>query len=454
MRVIDTRRLWCVVVSILISSGALVLGCTRSNVSPGGFILISIDTLRADHLGCYGYSRPTSPALDALAAEGVVFEEVVANAPWTLPSHGSMLTGLYPRHHGLVNHRSGLLEEIPTLAETLLEAGFATMSLVAIHYLTDRTGLDRGFERFHYFSPGKGRPRRMGRKQVDQAIEWLRETGDRPFFMFLHNFDVHSNYDPSPEFEALFARPYEGTISGTTRELRGIRRAKTELSQADVERLVDLYDAGIRQVDAELSRLFDYLDGSGLAERTVVIVVSDHGEEFLEHGSVLHGRTMFEELLRVPLIVRGPGLPSGVRIRGIAQPSDLFPTVLELAGVPLTREVDGESLAAGWLDDGGRLGNRLAYAEADQNNRQSDIKRMVRAGRFKLHYDRLADSTELYDLEADPGETRDLAEEEPQVVRGLQADLQRYLATSVEAVKLPRLTKEQLKELRALGYLN
>jgi arylsulfatase A-like enzyme len=421
----------------------------RSNV-----LLISIDTLRADHLSCYGYARPTTPAIDRLAAEGVLFEQVIANSPWTLPSHGSLLTGLNPRNHGLKSHLTGLPDDIPTLATLLGDAGYATMGLVNSRNLSPRYGLHRGFAKYReYPTREDGKRVRSGAQQISDAIAWLEEGSDGPFFMFIHNYDVHSHYDPAPEFLALFAAPYDGEIKGRTVDLQRVRRGELMLSEADRRHVIDRYDGGIRQLDADLGRLFEHLERSGLSETTIAIVTSDHGEEFLEHGGVLHGRTMYGEVLDVPLILRGPGLPAGVRVRGLVSLSDILPTVLGLVGIAAPK-TDGMDLAPTWEGGGAIPEDRAAFAEADHGNAKQDIKRMVRVGNVKLIYDRLAGRRELYDLGRDPSEQRDIAAADPDTVQLLMRQLERYEAGGArDAIELAPLSQEEMEHLRSLGYL-
>jgi arylsulfatase A-like enzyme len=424
----------------------LAVGCAEP--APPNLVLVSIDTLRAAQLGGYGYPRPTTPFLDRLAAEGVLFEEVIANSPWTLPSHASLLTGLYPRSHGVRDHGSGLPEEIPTLATLLRGAGYATFAVVNSHVLGGRHGLARGFERFRYFPERPGNRRvRSAAAEVEQATAWLEQRDARPFFLFFHSYDVHSDYNPDPEFLRLFRRPGSGSFLPTTAALQRVRLGELRLGPPDRDSLVDHYDAGLRQLDRDLERLFAWLERRGLAGRTVFVVTSDHGEELLEHGGVLHGHTLYEEVLRVPLILRGPGLPRGVRVAGLAQLSDVLPTLLALAGVPAPPRVEGRDLAPGWRS--GRLPAGWAFAEADERDRVS----AVRDGSRKLIHDRRADRFELYDLAVDPGERRDLAPSDPASLNRLRAELERYRSAGGRGVELPPLAPEQAESLKALGYV-
>ena len=239
-------------------------GCGNCD-RPSGVILVSLDTLRADRLGCYGYERPTSPALDALAARGTLFERAVAQSPWTLPSHATLLTGRLPHRHGVVEHTRRLPAAVPTLATLLAERGYATAALVNSKWINVEQGLLRGFAEHERFQEG-GRNR--GAEITRAALEWLEREGGQPFFLFLHYYDVHSPYAPEPDTAALFTRPYEGPIDGTTAQLVEVRKGALTVGPDDLQRLSDLYDAEVRQVDLELGRLQDGLRRLGRGARS------------------------------------------------------------------------------------------------------------------------------------------------------------------------------------------
>ncbi len=439
------------VVSIVIT----LTGCESRTGPPPNVVLISVDTLRADHLGTYGYGRPTSPVIDGVASEGVLFDQAVANSPWTLPSHGSMLTGLFPRTHGLKGFDARLADGTPTLATLLSDAGYATLGLVNAPNLARRHGFDRGFDQYVMFPPiTRGKQTRCVNRQIDRAIEWLDGLEAGPFFIFLHNYDVHSTYDPSDEYLEQFASPYDGKFRGGTFELQKVRAGRLEMNSADLRHVVDRYDAGIRELDHDLERLFDYLDDRGSGETTIVVLTSDHGEEFMEHGGTLHGRTMYEEVLAVPLMLRGPGIPAGHRVPGLVQLTDVLPTVAELAGVSVPEGVEGESLVGTWSRGESIDSRRFAYAEADHRNDEDDILRMVRLGAVKLIHNRVTLQSRLFDLRRDPREVEDLAEKDPETLRTLDAALRNYMDLELESTAdLPPLTDEQLERLRSLGYV-
>ena len=309
--------------------------CDPSPARPTAIVLISLDTLRADHLGVYGHHRFTSPVLDEFGAKGVVFEDASATTGWTLPSHASMLTGLFPLRHGVVTPENALSEEVQTLAGWFTEADWETAAIVNVLWLKrELFGLTRDFGKYLFIAEADYRRRSPSSWATDQAIEWLGEEHGRPLFLFLHYYDVHADYASLPEYERLFVSPYEGQADGSAWQIERANFAaghiahclenpgsdachfgskekprridaemkRIEFDARDIQHLEELYDAGIRQLDTELGRLLGFLDSSGRADETLVIITSDHGEEFLEHGRVGHSLTTYQQSLRVPLL--------------------------------------------------------------------------------------------------------------------------------------------------------
>jgi arylsulfatase A-like enzyme len=431
---------------------------------PRNVILISIDTLRPDHLGCYGHERDTSPTLDAVAKRGVRFTDVTAAAPWTLPSHATMLTGLYPSHHGVKSHETRLPERIVTLGEELQSHGFETFAVVNTWNVgAPQFELDQGFQRFRYIVETEEDTRSRQQKTfnngdtvVATAKEMFAEHDeDKPFFLFLHFYDVHTDFTPRPEYKEKFVGPYSGRLTGRTQQLIGLRNRGEKLSEGDVRWLREMYDAEIRQLDDLLGRFFGWLDDEGLSDDTLFVITSDHGEEFLEHGSVLHGRTQYQELLRIPLLIEGPGVPAGTVIDTAVHGVDVTPTILALMGIPSSVPRDGLDLSALWK--GGTLPERLLFAEADHNNKIDgkltvDTLCAVRRGFDKLHFNRYSQQQELYDLAQDPFEQRDLRAQQPELSDQLRRELESFEAGAVAGEAIPAPTAEEQQKLDALGY--
>jgi arylsulfatase A-like enzyme len=428
------------------------LACRGGAERPRLVLLVSIDTLRADHLGLHGYDRDTSPVLDALALESTVFDDAMSASPWTLPSHATILTGLYPGRHGLTSHERYLASSQETLAQLFSRAGFRTAAVVNSHNLGPAFGLDRGFQQYRYVEEKADR-RGPSTEITDQGMEWLEAAGEAPFFLFLHYYDVHSDYASLPEHETRFLRPYRGRADGTTAQLIAQREGKRTLDDTDAPNLVDRYDAGIRQMDAELSRLLAFLSLRGWNDETLLVVTSDHGEEFFEHGGVLHGQTQYQEVLRVPLLVRGPGVPEKRRIATPVSLVDVLPTLLETAGIAVPGGLDGVSLRPLWGEEGRAVDDRYLFSEADHNNVEHDITRAVRYREYKLLYNRLTREQQLFNLSTDPGERTDLSLEQGNAVAALSTRLERFMAESKSEAPVRSLSEEEIEKLRSLGYL-
>ena len=423
------------IVAIIILAASFVgaaLGADGSPAKPRNLIIVSIDTLRADRLGCYGNDRPTSPAIDGIATEGVVFDDASAPSPWTKPSHASVLTGLYPSRNGAVAMDSDMREDVAHLASHLAARGFQTLAVVSSMFLNQH-GLERGFQHLQYVPFVQGN--RKSSPVTAPAIEMLRKRDrSKPLFALVHYMDVHSDYLSLPKYEKMFVRSYEGFADGTTQQLYRFAAGQFDLEKKDAAHLLDLYDAGIRQIDDELARLFGFLRKDGLLDDSLLVVLSDHGEEFLEHGSVLHGHTQFQEVVRVPLIFRGPGVPAGKRVAAAVSLIDVMPTGLEHLGVPVPGDLDGVSLRGLWGDSATEPADRLLYFEADvvfpppkPGLATVGPFRAVRAGRFKLHLDMDTENVGLFDLSEDPGETVNVIAKHPDEAKRLWIELKRFI---------------------------
>jgi arylsulfatase A-like enzyme len=410
-----------------------------------GVLLISIDTLRRDRVGAYGHARPTTPRLDALAREGLLCEDAVSTSSWTLPAHLSMLTSVDAGVHGGVDGQSGFNHSVPTLAELLRGAGFATRAVTSHLYVSPTYGLDAGFERFDFIED------REASDVAERALGQLDQVGDRDFFLFLHFYDAHAHYDPPPETRELFPSPYRGPLAGLLGHFQ--RRSPASMPPGYLEHLLSLYDGEIRSVDDQIGRILDHLRLRGLDRSTLVLVTSDHGEEFLDHGSWIHGRSLYEEIVRIPLIVRGPG----VRVRReSSQVSllDVAPTILEWAGQPIPAAAQGTSLLR-------PVPAREAFG--DKGHAKDGVRKLFLRGgqgRYKLilSLDPASERVlreEWYDLVSDPGERRVTAPPaaEADALRGrAMARWRASRAGGGQGVGVT-LTPEQRERLRALGYL-
>lgn len=420
---------------------------------PVPVILISIDTLRMDHLGCYGYGPPTSPRLDAgLCRDSVVFEQAISHAPSTLLSHASMLTGLIPaRHGGSIELKRGLAPEVRTLAEALTDAGYRTASFNNGGQISATWGIDQGFEVYRSVSADRFAV------VVDRALDWIDATlaeagndGDSSqtqadrLFLFLHTYETHHPYTPSPaDLERVGAEFYDGPLGQDVgyRELRRINNGAVEATLEDKRFIVSAYDAEIRSVDRSLGELMSALAERDLYDRALILFVSDHGEEFGEHGWMgWHSHTLYDELLRVPLIVKLPGARSGgQRVTRQVRLADLTPTVLDLIGSPVPPGLDGTSLLP--LIDGEPDGRRPVISQRDGRPSSS-----IRTSEWKLWDQR------LYHLASDPAERRDVARQNEAVVDTLDKRRTTALDGARKGGEV-ELSPEEMERLKALGYL-
>jgi len=429
-----------------------------------------IDTLRADKLGCYGNPRGLTPAIDRLARDGVVFERACAHSPWTLPSVATLLTSLHPQEHGaggwldlsgLAAGRPtrprfhGLDFEIETVAERFHDAGYATAAVVNVDFLAESFGLTQGFEHVDARWSDDNRDVRTAAETTASALDWLSGNRRRPFFLMVHYFDPHAVYAPPPAFRRRFAAPQDRAsdafVFGTRQDLLRLRSGRIGLDRAVVERAERLYDGEIAYTDHEIGRLLAGLDELGLTASTLVVVTADHGEEFLDHGGFEHGHTLYDELLRVPLILRLPSLLPPRRIARRVRLIDVAPTLCELTGVPAAESFAGRSLLAPEAE----LSDRPVLAHG---NFWGPPGMSWYSGPYKLILTPDAAGTpsaELYLPAEDPGERRDLSSVAPQVVRRLTAELReqrRWLGARARGTEI-ELDPQQRRRLRALGYL-
>lgn len=429
----------------------LLPACAPPEPPRPNLLLISLDTLRADHLGCYGYARDTTPSLDRRAAGGSLFEQAMSTSSWTVPAHASLLTGLYPRSHGAIGPGGTLRKTTPTLARLLGEGGYATAAIVNVSSVQR---LAVGFDTVDRVPhTGAGTADQVVRK----ALTWLDELeGGSLFFLFLHFSDVHSDYAPRPAYRRLFDEPYDGIADGRGSQLADVRRGRIQLSPDDARHLVNLYDAGIRQLDADLDRLFRELARRGRLENTVTLVTSDHGEEFLEHGGVLHGHTLHQELVRVPLLLWGPGIPSGLRVREPVSLVDVFPTLAAMAKVPVPEGLEGVDLRRFLEASPSPTSVRALFAETDSWYGQPPGAswRSIRLGSHSFHRDPSTGGAALYDLREDPLEQRDVSREDPDRLEELRELLDRFIETGSAPPAVGVLSEMEKQELRELGYID
>jgi len=422
----------------------------RDDVKDANLVLISVDTLRADHVGSYGYPRDTTPFLDRLAESGVRFTNAIASSHWTAPSHATLLTGLYNRAHGVRDYPvpAKLPAAIETLAERLTAAGWKTAGFVGGRYVNARYGLDQGFatweediEPEHSF--------RDANTRVDQAISWLdQHDSDQPFFLFLHIYQVHEPYDPQSPYDKLW------NIEPVARDIQHPfvdGKNPTELpTQAELASQIALYDGDIRVTDDALSRLYARLEASGEIWNTLFVVTSDHGEEFLEHGSGGHGQ-LFGETVRVPLVMHHPGLRLGGEavVPGIVDGADVMPTLMDLLGVPLADAVSGVSRVEQMI--GIPSPDATAYSSSEMTSK-NQVSVLDEHG----HWLNTRDHTHFFALPDDEKERWDrYGETAPHLLETYADRAADLRATPPKGEAIPVILNEEERDaLRVLGYLD
>lgn len=456
---------------------------------PRGVILVMVDTLRADHLDAWGYGRETAPNLSAMAASGARFAHAVSQATWTKVSAPALLTSLYPSTHGIAEFADRLPASATTLAEVYRTAGYATLSFSSVLFTGKFTNLHQGFEELHEFGSAGGLGNsKTARAYVDRLLPWLEQHSDVPFFVYLHLFDPHDPYEPEPPYDHLWFDP--AVRPEHERQMEEVRaaieqplmkaflmptRAELERAKVDpdtfVKRQIDWYDGSIRGFDAELGRLVEKLAQLGIAEDTLLVFVSDHGEEFLEHGASFHGQSVYGELSRVPLLMSWPGtIVSGTVVDDVVQVVDVMPTLLDLSGLAPPELLQGRSLAPRLVAGRGTLEPRPAVTEmaaiSAAGGNPPPFGRASTAlisGGWKLVHNTEGrggrTEYELYDFAADPHDLHDVAADHADVVADLAAKLRAWreeavakrLATDDAATQ--GLSAEELQRLRSLGYV-
>lgn len=423
-------------------------------------VLISLDTVRADRLSVYGYQRETTPALQRLASDAAVFENAIAPAPWTLPSHVSLFTGQLPDRHGVTRTDRRPADDAPLIATELRASGYRTLAFTGGGYMDSEFGLARGFERWYAADPGAERARAIPEAipAREQVLDAITDIDSRPLFLFLHTYAAHNYMALPQDLRAVGAPPHrvEALLQGTNQV--ALRRRLAELHDSKREALGSdisyVYDATLRQADRFVGDVVSALRAANRIERTILIVTSDHGEELLDHGDFGHGASLYEELVRVPLIVRGPGIVPGRRT-DVVSIADLAPTLrsrLELG--PALAPVDGRDLSM--LLAGRPLAPAPALARADLSGRVTI--HALRGRREKLIVSAAEDRSPirlLFDLEIDPLEQHDVSSERPQRTEFLHEALLNHVAQVTAArARAPQVDTPATiaAELEQLGY--
>ena len=410
-------------------------------------ILIILDTTRADHLSVYGYERETTPHLEQLAAEGELYTQAWSQAPWTLPSIATILTGLPPHAHGAGKGERGVLAVRPTvktLAQRMSAAGYATCALMNVVWCDGRlSALDRGYDHYDLHTTDESNQNhRDAATTVDLALDWMRSVGERPAFLTVHLFDPHLTYDPPAPYDTVFEPDGGPRIArgfGTAHQLFAVREGRLPLDERQRQSLIARYDGELAFTDQQIGRLRAGLEELGRWKDAMVIVVGDHGEEFWDHGGFEHGHSHYAEMLNVPLIVKRPGAEVGSVSSERVRQLDVVPTVLEFAQVPGAAKLPGQRLGSGGvryaIAEGSLWAGDLVSIRSDQGtliwHRKQGWQRFF-AG---------ADELELEALDPLPAEGEEL-------LRLLRALPSAHSQPGTETIP----SQDQLELLKELGY--
>ncbi len=426
----------------------LVLGvscggvASRTQSSMPDIVLVVVDTLRADRTQLLGHWRKTTPNLQQMAKDAVVYEQAMSQAPWTTPSIGSMLTSRYPSSMGIHRYRVPLPASATTLAEVLKGAGYSTGAVVSHTYCGKKLGFAQGFDLFDE-NAVKDRPDAVNSQEVSsRAIDMLDEL-ERPFFLLVHYFDPHFAYVEHTQYAFGGAAGYTGPVESAM-PIRTLRKMAPRLDQADVDELLRIYDSEIAYTDQQIGVLLQALKSEGLYDEAVLALTADHGEEFMDHGRWGHTVRLYQESVHVPLLIKYPDGKVGLEQEPVAL-VDLAPTLLAAVGLEPPASFVGRNLR------NSTLAERDLFSETSKGASMEAVLR----GSHKLIHDKRSQTWELFDLEADPGERHDMSLRMPGELRELKqalADWDRMVSPGTLPERV-EISPEERSRLEALGYL-
>ena len=444
---------WC---WVGLMAATVLVGCGREPARPN-VVLVVIDTLRADHVGCYGYGRPTTPNIDALAKQAVVFRNAISQAPWTTPSIGSLLTSQYPSVLGISDKPARLHPAYALVSQMLKRHGYRTYGVINGPTVSASLGFGKGFDVFEEILDGVHN--QVHSPEVTAKAIAMMGQAKQPFFLFVHNFDPHYNYIGHAAYD--FDPDYTGSVI-SNEAIQSLWKRRHTLSEADVAHVAALHDSEVAYTDAHVGRLIEELKRRGLYDNTIIIVTADHGEEFMERGWIGHSVTVQQELIHVPLVIKAPGVPPRV-VDDYVGLIDVVPTLLAQLGLPVPDGLEGQA-----IDLAGQrpIAARPVFSETLNNQPHFDAaaptverRSVIVAGR-KLIVDAKANTTRLFDLATDPAERRDLAAEHKAEADRLGVQLQQWLRdveqkrATTPAPDGHEFSPEEYKRLKDLGYVS
>lgn len=426
-------------------------------------ILIILDTVRADKLGCYGDFSGLTPQIDEFAAKAVRFERAFSHAPWTLPSVASIFTSQYPNQHG-AGGQLGSFTKLPddavTIAEIFKKAGTETAAIINVLFMSEKFGMTQGFDSVDTVMPKANVYMRKASQTTKAALKWLDRPKTKPFFLLVHYFDPHLTYDPPQPFRRQFAAPQDADtndfIFGTTANMVQYRQGLSNLGGETIARLEKLYDAEVAYLDCEVGNLLNGIYKRGLDENTIIIITADHGEEFFDHKSFEHGHTLYHELLHVPLIIKVPGTDKNQTqkvVKSTVRLIDIAPTLCELTGIAPGKEFMGKDLVP--LIKGQKENSRPVLSQAPMWVWGNESFAWQKDG-FKLIYNSAGGSPMLFSVTEDILEQNNLVESHYGLYRKMMQDadlILRSLQRQKNNLQTPDLSTDDIERLRSLGYI-
>lgn len=458
-----SERQWILLVIVALGLALALLAAIRLFYHKPNVLLITIDTLRADRLSCYGHPAPTSPNIDAIARQGYLFERCYATSSWTLPSVMSIHTGLYPFHHGVEWVDNKLPADAPTLAEILKAEGYETGAVESSLFLQSLFGFGRGFDRYME-KPISDHRAISSPSLTERVIEWLQRHSNKPFFFWIHYLDPHYDYLYHPEAER-FVRGIPPEALSKEYSIIELKNTRYSLSPEEYGYQNRLYDGEIFFMDRHVGRLVDFLKASGRWEDTLVIVTSDHGEMLGEHGALGHTESFYEEILRVPLIIKPPRvLRQGKRIEEVATIADVLPTIAGILGLPLDpaafdgialpparqRRPEEDSSFRGNAGEGESSPLRPLWAQTNT----PEVHFIARLGQLKFVFEPRTETKWVFDPEARPLEEQNLFEDRREQFAAFLQEARalpgQRAASQAERVEV---TPGFLEQVEALGYI-
>jgi len=439
---------------INISDNSLKLKASTDEFS--NIILISIDSLRSDHLGCYGYEKKTTPNIDKLADDSVLFANAISTTTWTLPAHMSMLTALSPEVHQVIKDKVRLSKNATVCAEILKEAGYLTAGFVSAPYLHSEFGFNQGFDLYDdytiYYSSNRESHRGITAPKTHKRVKkWLEKNHRHSFFLFIHYWDVHYDYNPPPPYDTMFDPDYKGKI--TAEDFERNHRINPSMSKRDLEHIIALYDGEIAFTDSYIGRLLEYLQQLGIYDKTLIILTADHGDEFFEHGRKGHRKNLFDETLKVPLMIKFPSSGwKGKHIGKQVQIIDIVPTFLSYLSFNWNCKFQGESLMPLII---GETDESKPHHFADLHGKLKCVR--TNQAKYIINMERKK-KAQLFNLQKDKAEEHDIAMSKPTLRKRMRKTLMDWL--KIAKILAKNLGKSEFeyeeglkKQLKDLGYI-